>query len=272
MNFLDLSTTSAKIKFGVRVAAILLLILFFVPTISVSCRGQEVVEFSAFEAGVGLIDEKMEESMGSVDDIDPEFITLLFAVMAAFIIWHSNDKPLTTAGWAGLSAACMYLFKYGTKHRIAEMMDSDIKDIEGYIEIEGTGAFTLHILLCVAIAATVLYEHFILNNPDNKAKVMKMWGDIKGKIGLSVPSQSSSSASSSKVGSKVCPNCGSNLPAEAQFCGNCGTKYTEPEKTEPEKSEPEQPSQDGKNICPSCGKEYAEGACFCTGCGKSLYY
>ena len=290
MNFLDLSTTSAKIKFGVRVAAVLLLILFFVPTLTVSCDETEIAEFSAFDAAFGLIDEKIAKENGGTtsaeDGIDPEFITLIFVAMTAFIFISVEKKPIETAAMAGLSAFFMVGYKILAKSKavefVASSMGMDKSYIKEYIEVEGTFAYTLHIILCLGIAGAILYEKFVLDNPDNKKLVMGFVGKIKDKIGTAASSTTTSSTPSSASG-RVCSNCGSPVADSAKFCAYCGTKYSQaPEAPKAEEAPqtpvtpkapatPKAPEESQNNVCPACGKVNKEGAAFCTGCGKTLF-
>ena len=53
-----------------------------------------------------------------------------------------------------------------------------------------------------------------------------------------------------------CPNCGSDVPADASFCNHCGGKI---------QKEPE-----GISKCPNCGKEVADDALFCNNCGCKI--
>ena len=47
-----------------------------------------------------------------------------------------------------------------------------------------------------------------------------------------------------------CPDCGTNLPAEAKFCKNCGTAVS--------------------NRCPECGESVSARATYCPSCGTSI--
>ena len=50
----------------------------------------------------------------------------------------------------------------------------------------------------------------------------------------------------------ACPKCGTNVPAGAKFCPNCGEKMA------------------AAAFCPNCGKQVPAGAKFCPYCGQKL--
>jgi len=61
-------------------------------------------------------------------------------------------------------------------------------------------------------------------------------------------------------GLKCCPSCGSNVPLESAFCGDCGTKVETPVDSTAADSQ----------LCPNCRAVIAEGASFCTACGTKI--
>ena len=50
---------------------------------------------------------------------------------------------------------------------------------------------------------------------------------------------------------RLCPNCGSDVPDEGLFCPNCGTRAAAT-----------------SNICANCGSELSPGTKFCSNCGS----
>lgn len=59
-----------------------------------------------------------------------------------------------------------------------------------------------------------------------------------------------------------CPNCGADVPAQAQFCNSCGAKM-----------EPAQPAEvpaGEVQTCPACGAVLGKDNMFCTHCGAKL--
>jgi ribosomal protein L40E len=266
-DFMDFSTTESKVKLVIRICAVILLVLFFVPTISVSCGDYEI-EFSAFEAGAGLIDEKANDEFSDLfdelgdlsidgdeaksdedemDDIDPELIVFVFVIMALFVFRYATKKPLESAAMAGLSALCMQGLKYGTEYRIEEQMDFDEVNFSSFFEVDTTPWFSVHIAVCVIIIFIELYYGLFEKNPASKEFI---------KNAITNASQKNSSTESN-ASNNVCASCGNPVPQDAKFCGKCGAEYHEPKKTD-------------KKFCTSCGTPYEEGTAFCSGCGKSL--
>lgn len=58
-------------------------------------------------------------------------------------------------------------------------------------------------------------------------------------------------------GVAICPSCGAEIPANAQFCSSCGTNIQKPN------------AFSGKT-CPECGHNMEETGAFCTFCGAKL--
>lgn len=58
-----------------------------------------------------------------------------------------------------------------------------------------------------------------------------------------------------------CPNCGGDVPLNAQFCNACGAKMPQPEPA---------PVPENARICPSCGAVVAGENKFCMACGAKL--
>lgn len=66
---------------------------------------------------------------------------------------------------------------------------------------------------------------------------------------------------------KVCTNCKKELPDNAVFCNNCGTKV----EAEVEAESTRQAASEKKaRVCSNCGNELKEGAKFCPKCGQKV--
>jgi len=57
--------------------------------------------------------------------------------------------------------------------------------------------------------------------------------------------------------SKICENCGNQMPPEALFCSNCGSKY-------------EESRVQRQKYCGKCGTEIKDSAQFCHMCGEPI--
>jgi len=64
-------------------------------------------------------------------------------------------------------------------------------------------------------------------------------------------------------GNNICPNCGAEVPGDAQFCRGCGTRM--------EVSAPAAPAvPENTQTCPQCGAQMPAENQFCTQCGGRL--
>ena len=87
--------------------------------------------------------------------------------------------------------------------------------------------------------------------------------------GSTVPPTSGSAA-------RVCPHCGNDIPADAEFCTMCGVRL-EPVDAAAPVVEPEpavagepQPEPIPDSVCRNCGAPLTDGAEFCTNCGARV--
>ena len=63
-------------------------------------------------------------------------------------------------------------------------------------------------------------------------------------------------------GNSICPNCGTEIAGDSQFCRGCGSRL-DPAVL------PASPAPEG-NVCPQCGTRMPAGNLFCTICGCKL--
>lgn len=236
---------SSKIKFGVRIAAVVLIILFFVPTISVSCSDYEA-EFSAFDAAVGNVDEIVYEEMGldksSGDEgIDPAPLLFVLIIIAAIILKFSNDNAIVSSVCAAASAVVMYIFKSGAKDEAVRQ-----GSYEGYnmVKVDTTSWFTIHIIVCLGIIAVLMYEKYVLQVPENHKKVKNTVDNILGNNG----------PSTTATNMITCAKCGNKVPVGTKFCRACGNDM--------------QPPRDEKRFCSNCGHKQTADEVFCPNCGN----
>ena len=63
-----------------------------------------------------------------------------------------------------------------------------------------------------------------------------------------------------------CPTCGNDNPADAQFCGGCGTSLSAGKASGIETAS----SESLQTTCPVCGKDIEPNKPFCVHCGKQF--
>lgn len=71
---------------------------------------------------------------------------------------------------------------------------------------------------------------------------------------------------------KICPNCGEEVPSDAVFCSKCGT-HLEVESVAPETDNTESDTSNEESevlVCPGCNEVIEDDVKFCTKCGYQL--
>ena len=282
--------TSNKIKLAVRIAAVILIVLFFVPTVTVSCSDM-VVEISAFDAAAGNVEEKVSKEMGeglmedmgigdmgdltgesSNDIYAPNPILYILIVFAAAMLVIANKNAIASIILAISSAIVMFLFKSGVADRVKE-------DGMALVKVKTTPWFTVHIIVCVAIVLMLLYDKFVLQakKPQNTATVGGGYGQAPGyqPPQYTPPQYNANQYNANQYNTPQyaqpqynsnpnptpntagCQQCGAPLMQGATFCSRCGSPVVK-----------EQPKIE--KFCPQCGTKYTEGQPFCVNCGNKL--
>ena len=165
---------SKKISTIVRIAALAIIVVFFIPSFCVSC-GDIEVEFSAFDAAIGTIDEKTYEAMGvpkdsqdDADSIEAEPLLFIIVILALVIFKFTNKRSLISILSAAGCAGMMLLMSNGINTRSVE----ELKDFIQYgVKTETIFGYTLHMILCAGIIVILLYERLILDNPERKEQI-----------------------------------------------------------------------------------------------------
>lgn len=194
---------SKGILLGVRIAALLLIVIFFLPSVCVSCQGEEM-NLSAFNAATGLFDDKDELSTDISPSIEYFFIPI-FAIL--IIVFAKNKKDWTPVFCSAANIILMILMKSEVKKIATKEAGSYIK----YVRIETTAAYFFHMLLCVSIIIALLVDKFIICHPENRIKFEAIIKNLLGK------------APNAENQSVICLSCGSKNPNTAGFCSSCGT-------------------------------------------------
>lgn len=230
--------TSRVIRSIVKIAALAIIVIFFIPTFCVSCGDYAEVEFSAFDAAVDKIDNKLYEEMETTptdddeDEIKAAPILFLIVIMAFVIFMYNNMRPLTSMLCAAGCSVMMLLMK----QRVEKFISGPEYAMLG-IDLRTTSAYTIHTVLCIGIIIALLFERYLLANPERTEQIKgvtgKAWQEIKNldrPAGANSPSAEKSSPV--KMNSMRLNNEGKNLsdekvekPSELQFweC-SCGSR------------------------------------------------
>ena len=171
---------SKFISLGIRIAALILVVIFFVPTICVSCQGEESTEISGFAAAVGNIDS---------EDVDAEAKPVLFVIpaLALLIAALGNKLHIISAIAAEGNIIAMILMKNGVQKMVEERFD----EFAGYITVETTNAYTIHMVVCVVIVIALLVDKFYFHRKalrvENSAKIVLQNGDVDVELTQVIP-------------------------------------------------------------------------------------
>lgn len=270
---------SRKISFIVRIAAIAIIIIFFVPTFCVSCGDYEF-EFSAFDLAIGKADDKLLEDLSGKDydreddDLEAAIILFVIIILAAIIVKYANGKSKLSLI---CSIGCLISMPL-TKYIIQRYIDD-----EGYarytIDLETTFAYSLHIILSIIIIVALLFEKYVLNDLSadaqldesllmlfNKVKKLVVFESNNSNSNINTNTYTNTSkyqtdylkknTNTYSIGS-FCGNCGSKMQESNIYCPNCGTKR--------EHGAP----KDNQSWTCSCGAVNSSSSSYCNTCFKN---
>ncbi len=248
---------SKKISFVLRIAAIAIMVIFFIPTFCVSCEDYINVEFSAFDAAVGIIDDKIADDLDTDDyddtgdGIDASPILFGILICAVLILKYANTKFV-------LSLVCgigcligMPLMSIGVKEYIKDA---------GYpaymISVETTLAYKLHILLSIIIIIALLFEKYVLEDADRYEKFEEVCSKFS----------KTSNTDTHKAKSTVKSTSNSFYTNHKNVNNEVNTVHTPPANM----FSKEQKINNSILTCKSCGKEVQATDLFCTRCGSKI--
>ena len=131
--------------------------------------------------------------------------------------------------------------------------------------------YTLSLILGFVIAGILMYEKFILQNPQNKQKVANMFGNANNgpqqgygapQQGYGAPQQGYGAPQQGygapQNNAPVCAQCGAPLTPGTKFCARCGAPAPAPA------------PQNVEKFCSACGTKCAPGTAFCPTCGNKM--
>ena len=233
--------TAKTIRSIVKIAALAIIVIFFIPTFCVSCGSYAEVEFSAFDAAIDRIDNKaydeMETEMTDDDEAEIKAAPILFiiVVFAVVIFKYNNTRPLTSMLCAAGCAVAMLVMK----QRVAKFIGGMEYAMLG-IEMRTTAAYAIHMVVSIGIIVVLLFERYFLTNPGRQENMKetagKIWEGIKNmdkpagnangqENGMANPKDNEDAVVEEKKTQKeidfwVC-SCGAKNSATRTFCSVC---------------------------------------------------
>lgn len=179
------SKISKYISMGIRIAALILIVFFFIPSICVSCDDIEV-NFSAFEAAMGKVEEDIAQKT--------DFVLFAILIFPIFILICSNIKPMVSVTMSVMNILAMIVYIIMVKLRC----NSYFEGVEMMVNVKPKFAFVLNILLSLAIIGAIIFEQKIIDK-------------------FAVPEKANEDE-------QCCKTCGAPLNEADQVCTNCGAK------------------------------------------------
>ena len=203
---MNYSKISKGISLGVRIAALLLLVLFFVPSITVSCSGVDA-DVSGLNAAIGTIEVEGED----IGDIDAAPWLFIIAALAIAIGVIASKFHFVTMACSFVNIIMIFVFKAAVNNWVKDNFD----EYYSYIDVETTAAFAFHIIFCILIILALAFDKFVLLNDGIRAKMEELIRKILKKEPVAP-------AVDNTEGAKFCASCGHRVLPNAHFCGNCG--------------------------------------------------
>ena len=228
-----------KIKLStiIRLCALILVVLFFIPTSIVSCSSYGIkasVDISPFGLATGNLKmesnspEDTEEYAEDLDNIDAQ--PVLFAMLALSVILLLLGSKLPILGALSSVANAVVLYIMHTK--IAEYI---AREYEGMgVGLTKTNVYYIYMVISVGVAILLVSRQFGLM--DRVSKTVKAIpvssggsryesniGTVQKDVPATARDDNDDSTASTK-GKKVCGNCGCVCEEDGMFCSNCGSK------------------------------------------------
>ena len=199
-------TISENISLGIRIAALFIVIIFFLPTVCVSCQS-ETMEISAFNMALGNFE--WEEDDDEAGPLPLYFLIIIFAIV--ILVKHNKDAYTSLIATIG-NIIMMVVMKI----QIQTTATKEAGKYADYIQVKTTTAYFFHMLLCVCVILALLIDKYIINNPENQIKITNYINRF-------------SRAPNSDFFSTTCFKCGKPILNNCKFCSNCGSVLPPPD-------------------------------------------
>ena len=220
-----------KIKLStiIRLGALLLAILFFVPTCIVSCKDYGVeasVKISPFKLATGNLKMETSDPDETADEAEKiesiEAKPVVFAMLALSIIVVALGSKIPILGAilsVGNAVALLVMHA-----KIAEYVATEYEDMP--VKLAKTTGYYFYILIAVAIAVLLLLDQFgilgkkkaiipnVKHTPPHDSVIRDSSEALPAdRVDRAVP-----------LNGKKCEKCGCVCGADEMFCGNCGAR------------------------------------------------
>ena len=275
--------------------AILALLAFFLPFITISCNGNAMVQMSGAKLAQCSVSTCSPE-----DFLSPQLKAMAGSNNGALKTnipgtnWGGKDNPFNDANYvlfaaiAGLIAAItvflgrpgeilsgvasvgvialLFIFKSKFGDAVTPHLTSpDMAAASALIKIELQFSIGFWASLILSAASAIL----AFKGTSPQGVVLAGAGGSTGSVG-GLPQQPPSSSSTSRQNlSAACPSCGAAVTPGNQFCLSCGTPLAVIAPPSPPTEAPSAPKPQG-NSCPACGADATPGNQFCLSCGTPL--
>ncbi len=273
-----------KIKLStiIRFSALILVILFFIPTSIASCSSYGTtasVDISPFNLATGNLkmetndpDETADEAE-KIEDIEAQPVLFAMLALSVAVVALGSKVPILGAILSVGNAVVLFVMHL----KIAEYIATEY---DGWpVKLTKTTAYYIYIFIAAIIAVLLLLDQF----------------GILGKMKAAIPNikhapphdrvirDSSEILPADRVdkgvplNGKKCEKCGCVCGDNEMFCGNCGEKLTDSVPSDiPQAITSDTVSSINTNaykvkqICGHCGFVCEDGEMFCSNCGEKL--
>lgn len=193
-----------KIKLStiIRLCALILVILFFVPTTIVSCNSYTEnfqVEISPFGLATGDLKAGSEEAEEYIDEVEAQPILFVMLGLSVVLLLLGSKVPILGIAVTVANTVMLYLMHNKILEYVAEEYDGM------GVYVNKTGAFTGYVVLAVLVVILLIMKQF---------SIFERIHHFKNSEKTEVPA------------GNICPNCGGTVEAGKAFCGSCGHRIT----------------------------------------------
>jgi hypothetical protein len=228
-----------KISTLIRLCALVLIILFFVPTSIASCSSYGItasVDISPFNLAIGNLkmetndpDETADEAE-AIESIEAKPVLFVMLALSAVVVALGSKVPILGAILSVGNAVAIFIMHL----KIAEYIATEYEGMS--VELEKTAAYYIYIIVAVVIAVILMLVQFgIFSKQKSGAAIRKdipSYGPKENYNTEYIPHTDGTKVDNTPNG-RVCGHCGCVCGDNEMFCGNCGEKLNGPTSDKP---------------------------------------